>query len=192
MHQVGPIIRLQIQRSSLKTGQKPQRVYDPAPILPVDRLALTPEGVLGQGPGQSWIVDVHHRAHPATKNEDGRHGVSLGFSAHYGAMRDRFGSRIALGCAGENIIVETSRMFALDDLRGELALLGSDGRELVRISVLDVAHPCRAFTGWALRGRVETDVLKSPLQFLDGGMRGFYAVSEGTGIVSIGDRLVLL
>ncbi len=192
MHQVGPIIRLQIQRSSLKTGQKPQRVYDPAPILPVDRLALTPEGVLGQGPGQSWIVDVHHRAHPATKNEDGRHGVSLGFSAHYGAMRDRFGSRIALGCAGENIIVETSRMFALDDLRGELALLGSDGRELVRISVLDVAHPCRAFTGWALRGRVETDVLKSHLQFLDRGMRGFYAVSKGTGIVSIGDRLVLL
>lgn len=192
MRDVGAIVRLQIQRSSLKTGEKPHRIYDPAPILPVDRLAVTPDGVLGQAPDRAWIVDVHHRGHPSTKNPDGRHGVSIGFTAHYRAMRDRLGDRITLGCAGENVIVEADRRLTLDDLLGGLALLDAAGRVLVRLSVRDVAHPCRPFTGWALGGFVETEVLKSHLQFLDGGMRGFYCATEATGIVSVGDRLVLL
>src|SRR2546422_2174400 len=33
MRELGHVVRLQIQRSSLKTGEKPHRVYDPAPIL---------------------------------------------------------------------------------------------------------------------------------------------------------------
>ncbi len=75
MHDLGRIVRLQIQRSSLKTGEKPTRVYDTAPLLAVDRLALGPDGALGEGPGGSWLVDVHHRAHPHTKNDDGVHGL---------------------------------------------------------------------------------------------------------------------
>ena len=192
MDEIGKIVRLQVQRSSLKTGEKPNRVYDPAPILAVDRLAISPEGVLGQGPDRSWIVDIHHQAHPATKNKDGRHGVSVGFTAHYSAMGERCGGRISLGCAGENIIAETARIFTLEDLRGALVLLSAAGRELVRLTVLDVAHPCRPFTGWALGKTVEADVLKSELQFLDDGMRGFYTVGKGTAVVSIGDRLALL
>jgi len=39
---------------------------------------------------------------------------------------------------------------------------------------------------------VETDVLKETLQFLDDGMRGFYCVGVGGGIVSVGDRVVAL
>src|SRR5216110_2490840 len=118
MRELGRIVRLQIQRSSLKTGDKPTRVYDPMPLLAVDRLALGPDGALGEGPDGSWLVDVHHRAHPRTKNEDGAHGVSLGFTAHYALMRDRFGERITLGCAGENIIVETEHRIAFEDLAG--------------------------------------------------------------------------
>ena len=91
MRELGRVVRLQIQRSSLKTGAKPNRAYDPAPILPVERLAITAEGVLGEAADRSWLVDVHHRAHPDTKNPDGQHGVSLGFTTHYVAMRDRFG-----------------------------------------------------------------------------------------------------
>ncbi len=192
MRDLGTVIRLQIQRSSLKTGEKPRRVYDPAPILCVDRLAVTADGVLGQADGEAWIVDVHHRAHPHTKNEDGLHGVSVGFRSHYDAMRQRFGERVTLGCAGENILVAADRRFALDDLAGGLAVAAPDGRELVRLKVLDVAHPCRPFTGWALGGTVESEVLKSHLQFLDGGMRGFYCVGEGAGIVTVGDRVVAL
>lgn len=192
MRTIGTVTRLQIQRSSLKTGEKPNRVYDPTPLLPVPRLTVTPDGVLGASTEGGWLVDVHHRAHPETKNEDGLHGVSVGFTSHYVAMRDRFGERIVVGCAGENIIVAADRTFTYDDLAGGMAIVATDGPERVRLRVLQVAHPCRPFTGWAAGGRVEADVLKSHLQFLDGGTRGFYCVGEGSGTVAVGDRLVLL
>jgi hypothetical protein len=192
MRTIGTIARLQIQRSSLKTGEKPNRVYDPTPLLPVQRLTVTPDGVLGAGGEGGWIVDVHHRAHPETKNEDGLHGVSVGFTSHYAAMRDRFGDHIVVGCAGENVIVTADQVFTYEDLAGGVAIVTADGTERVRLKVLQVAHPCRPFTGWALGGRVESDVMKENLQFLDGGTRGFYCVGEGMGTVSVGDRLVLL
>ena len=192
MRELGRIVRLQIQRSSLKTGEKPRRSYDPAPLLAVDRAAVGPDGVLGESADGAWLVDVHHRAHPWTKNADGVHGVSLGFTSHYALMRERFGDRITLGCAGENIIVETTGRIAVEDLHSGVSLLGADGRELARLDVLQVAHPCRPFTGWALGGMVEADVLKEQLQFLDGGTRGYYCRGVGTGIVAVGDRVVIL
>ena len=192
MRDLGRVVRLQIQRSSLKTGEKPRRVYDPSPILPVGRLAVSSDGALGEAPGGSWIVDVHHRAHPGTKNSDGEHGISLGFTSHYAAMRERFGSRIELGCAGENILVETGRQLTLEDLRTGVAICTPDGVEVSRLTVLDVAHPCRPFTAWALGGLEESHVLKDHLQFLDGGMRGLYCLGVASGTVSVGDRVVLL
>lgn len=189
MRPLGSLIRLQIQRSTLKTGEKPNRCYDPAPLLPVDRLAVGPDGVLGAGADGSWMVDVHHRGHPVTKNEDGLHGVSVGFTTHYHAMRERFGDRLTLGCAGENLIAQTDRMLQFEDIAGGLAILAPDGTERVRLRVLKAAQPCRPFTGWALGGEVESQVLKESLQFLDGGMRGFYCVGEAGGIVEVGDVL---
>lgn len=192
MRPLGPLIRLQVQRSSLKTGEKPTRTYDPAPLLSVPRLALSPDGALGATPDGGWIVDVHHRAHPATKNTDGLHGLSVGFTAHYGAMRERFGARLTVGCAGENLIAETGSQLQFDDVAGGLAILAPDGTERVRLKVLEVAMPCRPFTGWALGGTVEAAVLKQHLQFLEGGMRGFYCTAEGVGTVDVGDMLVAL
>jgi hypothetical protein len=192
MRTIGTVIRLQIQRGSLKTGEKPTRHYDPAPLLAVPRLNVTPDGALGASHQDEWIVDVHHRAHPHTKNEDGLHGISLGFTSHYEAMRDHFGERIAVGCAGENIIAETDQRFTYDDLERGVAILAPDGIERVRLRVLQVAHPCRPFTGWALGKTVEPEELKMHLQFLDNGMRGFYCVGEGTGTVSLGDSIAVL
>ena len=189
---IGTIALLQIQRSPLKTGEKPQRVYDPAPILRVNQLAVGCDGVFGLAPGLGWIVDIHHRAHPTSKNPDGQQGVSLGFTTHYGVMRERFGSRIVLGCAGENIIVEATRQFAIADIETGIAILAPDGSERLRLAVLDVAHPCRPFTGWALGRTVESAVLKSSLQFLEGGMRGFLLGADATGIVSEGDHVAVL
>src|SRR5205823_5573897 len=83
------------------TGEKPRRSYDPAPLLAVDRVAVGPERVLGESADGTWLVDVHHRAHPCTKNADGVHGVSLGFTSHYALMHERFGERITVGSAGE-------------------------------------------------------------------------------------------
>ena len=192
MHELGRIVRLQVQRASLKTGEKPTRVYDPAALLAVARLAVGPDGTLGEGPDGSWVVDVHHRAHPHTKNPDGAHGVSVGFTSHYALMRQRFGDHLTPGCAGENILVETTGRVALDDLARGVACVAADGQEVVRLEVLQVAHPCRPFSGWALGGRVETEVLKDTLQFLDNGTRGFYCVGLGAGIVAVGDRLIRL
>ena len=191
MRPLGPIVRLQIQRSSLKTGERPQRSYDPTPLLAVPRLALSPDGALGASDG-AWLVDVHHRGHPATKNEDGLHGISVGFTGHYGAMRRRFGERLTVGCAGENVIADTAGQLQFDDVAGGLAIVAPDGTERVRLRVLEVAHPCRPFTGWALGGTVEAAVLKEQLQFLEGGMRGFYCTAEGSGTVEVGDLLYAL
>ncbi len=192
MRTLGTVARLQIQRSSLKTGAKPIRLYDPTPLLPVPALNVTPDGALGGRPDGTWIVDVHHRAHPSTKNEDGLHGISLGFTSHYDAMRAHFGDRLEVGCAGENIIATTARRFTFDDLAGGVAILAPDGSERVRLRVLQVAHPCRPFTGWALGRIVDPDELKQHLQFLDHGMRGFYCVGEGAGTVSLGDQIAIL
>jgi MOSC domain-containing protein len=192
MRAIGTVSRLQIQRGSLKTGDKPLRRYDPAPLLAVPRLNVTPDGALGGRESGEWIVDVHHRAHPLTKNEDGLHGISLGFTTHYDAMREHFGERIAVGCAGENIIATTDKHFTYDELSGGVAVLAPDGTERVRLRVLQVAHPCKPFTGWALGKQVEPAELKQHLQFLDNGMRGFYCVGEGTGTVALGDSVVIL
>jgi len=192
MRTIGRISRLQIQRASLKSGEKPTRRYDPAPLLSVPKLNVTPAGALGAIEDGAWVVDVHHRAHPHTKNEDGLHGISLGFTSHYDAMREHFGARVVIGCAGENIIAETDGRFTYEDLVEGMAILTPEGKERVRLRVLQVAHPCRPFTGWALGKQVEPEELKRHLQFLDGGMRGFYCVGEGTGTVSLGDQIALL
>lgn len=192
MRTIGTVARLQIQRGSLKNGEKPTRLYDPAPLLSVPALNVTPDGALGGSPDGTWVVDVHHRAHPFTKNEDGLHGISLGFTSHYQAMRQHFGDRVAVGCAGENIIATSDRRFTYEELAGGVAILAPDGQERLRLRVLQVAHPCRPFTGWALGKTVEPEELKKHLQFLDGGMRGFYCVGEGVGTVSLGDSVALL
>jgi hypothetical protein len=155
-------------------------------------LHVTPDGALGSTTDGTWIVDVHHRDHPATKNEDGLHGISLGFTSHYTAMREHFGDRVEVGCAGENIIATADHRLTSDELATGVAVLAPDGTERVRLRVLQVAHPCRPFTGWALGKAVEPEELKKHLQFLDDGMRGFYCVGEGTGTVSLGDSVAVL
>lgn len=192
MVEIGRLVRLQVQRSSLKTGEKPNRVYDPEPILSVDEIWISPDGILGRGPEGSWVVDVHHRAHPETKNDDGLHGISVGFTGHYEAMRERFGARIAPGCAGENLLAETAGRVPLERIAGGLAVVAPDGRERLRLEVLQVAHPCRPFTGWALGRQVEPEALKAHLQFLDGGTRGYYCQAAASGAVAVGDVLVIV
>lgn len=194
MRDIGPIERLQIQRGPLKTGEKPNRTYSPAPLLAVSRLALGPDGVLGAAPdgGEAWLVDVHHRAHPHSRHDDGVNGVSVGFTGHYAAMRDRFGERVVVGCAGENIIAAATGVLRFEDIRNGLAIVAPDGRERIRLRVNQVAHPCRPFTGWALGARVEAEALKRHLEFLDDGMRGYYCAAEGVGVVEVGDRVLAL
>lgn len=176
MREIGLIKLVQIQRSSLKQGQRPQRYYDPTPLLVVERLLLAPPGVSVVSTDGESIIDVHHAGHPETKNSLGANGISFGFTSHYRAMRDRYGAHLPDGCAGENILVESDHVWSLDELGASLMIERAD-RQLVALDGLITAAPCVEFSRFAHLSAepLTSDQLRTTLQFLDGGMRGFYA-----------------
>lgn len=187
MHTLGPITRLQIQRAALKVGEKPNRIYDPAPLLAVERLRIEPDGIVATYQGAE-VLDVHHRRHPESRNTDGLNGMSIGFTGHYALMAERFGEHLSVGCAGENLIVTCDRRVMPDELTGGLVILDAAGRHKLTVGMVQVAAPCRPFTGFALKGvRVPPEELKASLQALDNGVRGFYGVVTGVADVEIGD-----
>lgn len=192
MHVLGPIIRLQIQRSPLKTGEKQHKKYDPAPILAVERLRMGPEGAVAVVDGRD-VLDVHHRSHPSGKNDDGLHAISVGFTGHYRAMQARYGDHMVVGCAGENIIVESGGRMTLDEVAAGFVVLSPGGAERLRLGRVDIAHPCKPFSGFAHRHQiVEPEVLKATLQFLDEGTRGFRVTPDREAELRVGDVVAVL
>ncbi len=197
MQQLGTIARLQVQRSGLKVPAAPGaahgRVYSPEPLLEVQTLLLTPDGVIGLRDDQR-VVDVHHRAHAETRNAD-VNGVSVGFTAHYEQMRGRFGDHIQTGIAGENVLVQSSARVATDKLQAGIAVRTQAG-DLVRLQNVIVAEPCVEFTRFALRLGPEDrsgEAVTEGLRFLREGMRGFYATFAGTAAeLRVGDAVFAL
>ena len=193
MRLIGTIVRLQVQESSLKVGTKPRR-YDPAPIQSVPALSLSPAGVVGLAANGRSIVDVHHHDHPTSKNRRGENGISLGFTGHYRAMQQRFGTHLADGSAGENILIEADRQFPVEELANGVVVEGAD-ESLIELRPVIVAAPCVEFSRYALQfpdgARPDTMVTEA-LRFLDAGMRGFYATYTGEpAVVEIGARVFL-
>ena len=190
---LGKIVRLQIQRASLKLGQKPNRYYDPAALLPVEALTLTPPGAVAFLPDGSAVMDVHHAAHPLTRTMDGVNDLSVGFTGHYARLRARYGLHLADGCAGENILVENPDQIELSTLQHGLAIQSAVSGAWVRLQQVAVALPCVEFSAYAARqpGPAAT---KAALQFLDHGLRGFYCVFEdpGSASVALGDTVYAL
>ena len=127
MHEIGQIIRLQIQVDSLKSGERPYQIYSPANIRPVTTLRLTPQGVAGVQADGTTLLDAHHESHHARKNR-GDNGVSVNFTSHYGRIQERFGERLVMGCAGENILVETA-----DIQVGDRMFIGNGAQQPLRI-----------------------------------------------------------
>ncbi len=189
---LGRVVRLQIQRSKLKLGEKPNRYYDPVPLLAVDELTLTPEGALARLPDGGTLIDVHHPAHPETRNLDRTNDISVGFTAHYTAMRERYGAHLVDGCAGENILIETMERITLADIAGGLVIQPAGGGRPVRLRVVRHAPPCREFSGYAARS-TEAEAIKSALQFLDDGLRGFYCAlgNPVPVLVAVGDPVLV-
>ncbi len=190
---IGTIVRLQVQESSLKVGEKPRR-YDPAPIRSVPAISLSPSGVVGLTENGEPIIDVHHHDHPASKNRGGENGISLGFTSHYLAMRERFGQHLSDGIAGENILVAVDRPFQVEDLAGGVVVEDSEGRQLELRPVI-VAAPCVEFARYALNfpddARPDATVTEA-VRYLDAGMRGFYATYEGEpAVVEAGAQVFL-
>lgn len=186
MQLLGPITRLQIQTAALKTGVKPHERYDPGALLVVETLTLTSAGAEARGPHGEPVLDVHHLRHPQTRQYQGENALSLGFTAHYAAMRARFGAVVAPGCAGENLIVETAQPVTPAQVQGGVFLQTKGRPEPARLAQIQVAAPCRPFTRYLLGAEpAEGEDLKAALQFLGDGRRGFYAALAEAGPVPV-------
>ncbi len=197
MRELGRIKQVQVQRSSLKLESPEYSYYDPAPLLVVESLELTPEGISGITFNGKRIMDVHHANHPASRNHNGTNGVSLGFTSHYETMRTQFGEHMVDGCAGENILIETDSIITLADLGNTLAIQSEETGEFVYLTKFKVAAPCVEFSQFAANhgSPLEAAPLKATLQFLHHGRRGFYATAqaqETTVLVKTGDRVYVV
>jgi hypothetical protein len=195
LHEIGRVKQVQVQRASLKAGERPYRYYEPTPLLVVDGLLLSPGGVVGLCASGEQVIDVHNAEHPASKNVRGLNGISIGFTSHYQAMRERFGLHLTDGIAGENILVESDRAFALADLGERLAIQTSVGT-LIYLADLLVAAPCAEFSQFAASQgeKLPPEALKEALEFLHEGRRGFYATLAGAptdAVVRAGDQVLV-
>ena len=175
-----------MQRDPLKTRGVG---YDPAPILSVAEASLDRRGMVGRA-GGSWVLDVHHAAHPRVRG-GGHRALSIGFTGHYEAMGERFGGA-ELGSGGENIVVEAEGVVAPEDLAGEVVIRGADAEIALRGA--RVAAPCAEFTSFLKGLPAVAPAAEQPgdVAFLDGGMRGFILdVSHLDAAVTIrvGDRV---
>lgn len=197
MREIGRIKQVQIQRSSLKRGERLSKHYDPSPLQVVESLELTPDGVFGITINWKQVMDVHHADHPTSRNHNGTNGVSLGFTSHYKAMRTQFGEHLVDGYAGENILIETDAIIALNDLGNRIAIQSKEIREFAYLTNFKVATPCVEFSQYAANHGMPlaAEPLKATLQFLNDGMRGFYAtvIDQGTlMLVKAGDRVFVV
>ena len=194
MHEIGRIKQVQVQCSPLKVESSDFTYYDPAPLLVVESLELTPDGVFGITAKQKRVIDVHHIDHPTSGNHHGTNGVSFGFTHHYETMRTQFGEHMVDGCAGENILIESDAIVTLSDLGNRIAIQSEETGQFVYLTSLKVAAPCVEFSQYAANHGLplEAAPLKATLQFLNHGRRGFYATAlaqETPVLVRANDRV---
>ncbi|TAM77486.1 hypothetical protein EPN44_02830 [bacterium] len=184
-HELGAVVRLQVELDRIKENESSR--YRDELIRPVERLHVAPAGVLAPV-GEAFVVDVHHATHPHSRSNGTNH-LSIGFTGHYEAMQARFGAHLAVGIAGESVIVERAGRTSLADLGTELLFELPGGRSLI-VARPAVMHPCAPFTRFCLReSQPPAKRLKSGLQFLDEGTRGFKVMPAGEGELTAGVRL---
>lgn len=192
---LGRVVRLQVQREKIKTGQGAGERYTPEEHLsPVVALRIDSGGVTGVTQSGELVLDVHHRDHPRSRFR-GENGVSIGFTGHYARMRERFGEHLVDGIAAESILVEHDGIVSLADLSKGVVLTSDDGR-IVEIDTWEVAHPCAPFSKFCLRfpeGQKADRRVTETLQFLEDGTRGFngtYRTNQPQAVViRLGDTV---
>ena len=140
------------------------------------------------------VLDIHHINHP-DKAYDDDDLVCIGFTSHYEAMRSRFGDHLVDGSAGENIVIEYDQDIWKDDLGQQLVIENSEMGEKTYLKILSIAAPCDEFSHFVNNSQYErlpAAELKSTLQFLGNGRRGFLLIlSDGqdSGTVQVGDKV---
>ncbi len=196
VREIGHVRFVQVQREPLKVGERLDRRYDPAPLLIVERLAITNDGILGFTSNGERVMDVHHVNHPQTRNRGRLNGLSIGFTSHYEALRNDYGSHVTAGCAGENVIIDADRAFALTDLSGGILIKNMETGQIASLEITAAIDPCAEFSRFINRkvSPLHGHKLKETLSALGGGRRGFLAtlkagLAEAT--VATGDRVFL-
>lgn len=195
MEQIGIVHYIQVQRDRLKVGEAPNRVYRTDPLLNVDLLRLTPHGIYGLLMDGSELIDVHHVDHPATRNNNNVNGVSFNFLSNYEAIQARFGGQAKLGCGGENILIQATRPVSAEEFQHKrLRIQAPDGDPVVDLDEIVVAAPCEPFSCYLAGERLSGAALKETLQFLNDGMRGYYATLQASDavVISRGDLVYLV
>lgn len=182
---IGPIVRLQIHPESLKRGD----VYDPSPLLSVQRGSIDASGMLGWD-GAAWAVDIHHAAHPRMKG-GGHKALSIGFVGHYERMSERFGE-VPIGIAGENIVVDGPAVSAQDVAAG--LVIRTTGGAVVELRSPLPAVACPGFTSHLLTSAtvLPRSEIAEHLAFLSTGTRGFILSVDHIDIpveISVGDEV---
>ncbi len=193
MRTIGIVQGVQVQRGHMKTGEGQQRVYHPAPLLHVDRLLLTEDGILGITEDETVLVDVHHIAHPKSRFR-GDNKISFGFLQEYDKLRQRFGEHMRDGVGGENILIEAvDPLPRLTPYQRYFIRHQADGN-LIELTNVIPAPPCREFSIFCAQREINGTALKDTLQFLSDGTRGYYAELVKTDcqcFVQAGDELLL-
>ena len=170
--------------------------YDADRRVEVDSLQITPRGIQATLPKGETVLDIHHLDHP-DKAYDDDDLVCVGFSAHYDAMRDRFGEHMVDGSAGENILIDYPDEIWPADLGHKLAIQNQDSGEMARLEMVSFAEPCVEFSRFcAQRPHEEMSGrrLGEILRFLGNGRRGFLLVlNHALGVVTVrpGDKVYL-
>lgn len=137
------------------------------------------DGVTGYTSDGVALLDVHNRMHPLSRFR-GDNGISIGFTGHYRAMRDRFGDGLDDGAAGENLLVGDDRVHEEARLMPGVMIESSDGP--VRVTTVTGAPPCVEFARYCLglpTGEADRRAVAAGLEFLGHGMRGFYGRIQG-------------
>lgn len=189
---LGPIVHLQVQTSSLKVDGEPRRYYTPEPIRKVERLYIN-EGVISGLLDGYELLDVHCALYPESRNRGNGNMLSVGFTGHYEIMRQEFGSHLAPGIAGENILVEHPGRLTFEDVQSGLAIRTADG-DILEFGEVSVAHPCVEFSRFSLDDlNADPKAVSKTLRFLDGGTRGFYGVATSSlpAMIRPGDELLV-
>ncbi|GAB5494642.1 MAG: hypothetical protein Phog2KO_48570 [Phototrophicaceae bacterium] len=193
MQKIGTVAFVQVQRYSMKKVINDDLHYDTSPLLLVDKLWLNDKGIIGITSDNTSIIDVHSQQHPESKYR-GDNKISIGFLSNYKVMRERFGEHMVDGIAGESILINLDTDLPDDILEKEWILENSEGQQIKLKSVI-VAPPCREFSIFCAQETIAGAELKSTLQFLHNGRRGYYmelADTDMTYYVQAGDSLYIM
>ena len=197
IRELGQVKLVQVQPDGLIIETPSGYFYDASRLVKVDSLSITSLGIEADTAEGEHVLDIHHIDHP-NKAYDNDDLVCIGFTSHYQAMRDRFGEHMVDGIGGENITIEYEQEVWLEDLGQQIAIQNAGTGRMARLDVLSFAAPCAEFSHFAAgsqRKQLPAAELKSTLQFLGNGRRGFLLVfsdNQEPATVRSGDRVFVV